>query len=147
MSVTKIREGIADLRTVQNLNSREASIIQNGKTLLLLISVVVHCLLTFQLEKQRAEILDWLYSEDFRTMHENISNRRKARTGDWIFEKNEFRNWIQMIDPHRILWGYGIRTYSWVKTLPMVFTDYRKSFSRRRKDFSIVYTPNIIPTY
>ncbi|KAI5842429.1 hypothetical protein DFP73DRAFT_515030, partial [Morchella snyderi] len=88
MNVTKIREDITHLRTVQNLNSREAGIIQN--------------------EKQRAEILDWLYPEDFRTMHESISTRRKVRTGDWIFEENEFCNWIEMIDPHRILWGYGI---------------------------------------
>ncbi|KAH8151760.1 uncharacterized protein LAJ45_04382 [Morchella importuna] len=53
MSVTKIREDIMDLRTVQNSNLREADIIQN--------------------KKQRTEILDWLYSEDFRTVHENIS--------------------------------------------------------------------------
>lgn len=45
-------------------------------------------------------------------MHENISSRRKAQTGDWTLKKKEFRNWIEMIDPHRILWGYGIRTYS-----------------------------------
>lgn len=35
MSVTKIREDITDLRIVQNLNLREADIIQNSEIFLL----------------------------------------------------------------------------------------------------------------
>ncbi|KAH0614719.1 uncharacterized protein H6S33_000355 [Morchella sextelata] len=48
-----------------------------------------------QLTKQRNEILQWLYPEDPRLKHIEISGQRHAGTGEWLFEKPEFKNWIK----------------------------------------------------
>lgn len=45
-----------------------------------------------QLAKQRNKILQWLYPEDPRLKHIEISGQRQAGTGKWLFEKPEPKN-------------------------------------------------------
>lgn len=60
------------------------------------------------------DALNRISPETFNERHIEISNRRKERTGQWILRLPEVQDWRK--NPG-LLWGYGIRTYYYIKNL------------------------------
>ena len=59
----------------------------------------------FSADQRRAK-LSGLTSIDFRSMHRDISSRRAAGTGLWLFQHRLFQDWVR--GDHRFLWCHGI---------------------------------------
>jgi SpoVK/Ycf46/Vps4 family AAA+-type ATPase len=57
--------------------------------------------------QKREEVLIWLSTFEYQKKHTDVCARRLADTGQWLLEREEFRNWL---DPqsNNVLWCHGI---------------------------------------
>lgn len=62
------------------------------------------------IDSNRTNVLNWLYSRPYDEKHREISGRRQKNTGQWILDLQNVQDWL---DPNntgsRLLWAYGIR--------------------------------------
>ncbi|KAL7267122.1 hypothetical protein RUND412_010302, partial [Rhizina undulata] len=56
-------------------------------------------------DKKRKAILKWLSKVDYIQHHDFIASARQPNTGDWLFEKDHFQQWIKASSP--IFWLHG----------------------------------------
>ena len=59
-------------------------------------------------ETERIGILKWFSDVPYRGHHDLACEGRVEGTGQWLFQRREFRHW-QQSDESQILWLYGIR--------------------------------------
>ena len=59
-------------------------------------------------ETERIAILEWFSVIPYQGHHDLASENRVADTGQWLFQRKEFRHWQQSKES-TILWLHGIR--------------------------------------
>ena len=59
-------------------------------------------------ENERAAILTWFSVIPYKGHHDLASEGRVAGTGQWLFQRQEFKHW-QESERSEILWLHGIR--------------------------------------
>ena len=62
------------------------------------------------LVKEREEFLKWLSDEDFERIHEDKYARKHPGTGNWLIQKESFRDWFDS-DRSTLLWCHGKRKF------------------------------------
>jgi hypothetical protein len=67
--------------------------------------------------------------------HDTLS-RRQENTGDWLFEKKEFPDWIENDDSNSILWCPGNRMY-FILILILQGSDFRSGYGQDSYDVRI----------
>lgn len=77
---------------------------QVGGKLLLRYSSMVNSLRG--VDDQRRQILNWLSTVDFPAHHENARGLRFDGSGEWLFEKPDFQDWIEM-ECSSVMWLSG----------------------------------------
>ena len=60
------------------------------------------------LETERVAILKWFSAIPYQGHHDLSSEGRVESTGQWLFQRKEFKNW-QQSEKSEILWLHGIR--------------------------------------
>ena len=58
-------------------------------------------------EAERIAILEWFSIIPYQGHHDLASEDRVAGTGQWLFQRKEFRHW-QEFEKSEILWLHGI---------------------------------------
>ena len=64
-------------------------------------------------EAERVTILSWFSVISYQGHHDLASEGRVAGTGQWLFQREEFRHW-QESEKSEILWLHGIRKSSYI---------------------------------
>lgn len=59
-------------------------------------------------ETERVTILHWYSITPYKGHHDLAREGRVAGTGQWLFQRNEFRYWLHS-ENSEILWLHGIR--------------------------------------
>ena len=59
-------------------------------------------------ETERIAILKWFSVVPYQSHHDLASEGRVSGTGQWLFQRKEFRHWEQS-EKSEILWLHGIR--------------------------------------
>lgn len=62
-------------------------------------------------ETERVAILRWFSVIPYQGHHDLASEGRVAGTGQWLFQRKEFRHW-QQSEKSEVLWLHGIRKLS-----------------------------------
>lgn len=62
-------------------------------------------------EDKRQKVLDWLSLVNMNEKQHDTFSRRQENTGNWLFEKKEFVDWMENDDSNPALWCPGDRMY------------------------------------
>ena len=95
--VRETTEGVAELRRGQK--STEACFSFT-------ISIVARILNIF-LDQDTRDIINWLSTLDFSTRQSDFFRRQQEGTGEWLFQTNAFKEWLDGTE--RTLWCPGLR--------------------------------------
>ncbi|RPB14017.1 hypothetical protein P167DRAFT_477962, partial [Morchella conica CCBAS932] len=57
---------------------------------------------------KRANVLNWVCSDNVDTKHNDVSNRMQEGTGQWLIREPKFQEWYTGVSHTKMLWGYGI---------------------------------------
>jgi hypothetical protein len=51
-------------------------------------------ILTYEIEKEREDFLNWISSQPFEDTHDRIHAKKHTGTGDWLIQEPRFRSWL-----------------------------------------------------
>jgi hypothetical protein len=71
-------------------------------------SLVLHGELTSHVDQEKRAVMAWVSSLSFDSKQKDFFDRRQEGTGEWLFEADAFKSWLDGTE--RILWCSGLRT-------------------------------------
>lgn len=84
--------------------------LQEAEDCLHIISRNMEQVLQWASEQQRRDLLQWISTIQYGRHHDEIEERRRPDTGDWLIKHEKFREWIDS-PSSSVLWLQGSREF------------------------------------
>lgn len=107
--------------------SKQVTTINNG----------VDAIINQQMDQESIKVLDWLSSIDCHSKQREVLSRRQEGTGEWLFESQEYRNWLD--GKHKLLWCSGSPGAGKTVLASAIIDDLETRFSASETGVAFIY--------